>query len=380
MQPEKLRELLRKYAAGECTVQEQKWLEDKMLRKPIAGAWDWSSEEEKIQMGLRIKKNIDRQRLAKRDKIIRRLWIKGVAASFLLLLGYLWIAQYQQKKEEKIDRLVINESVSHAVDGIVLTLADGTKINLDQQEGALIEEQGVSIRKTRDGLLVYESDGDASPMAAEAVAQNTISTPNGKQFQLSLPDGTQVWLNTASKLSYPLVFTGGERRVSLEGEAYFEVAPNSARPFKITALETEIEVTGTHFNVSAYTSDKKVITTLLEGGVRVYKDEKQVALGPGYQATTYQGKQGIEKRVGNIEQTMAWKNGYFIFDNMDIVSIMKNVARWYDIQIVVEGKMPFKQFGGTFPMTGGLDELLNDLSTIGQVQFEKKGKEVRIIW
>ncbi len=102
-----------------------------------------------------------------------------MAASFLLLLGYLWIAQYQQKKEEKIDRLVINESVSHAVDGIVLTLADGTKINLDQQEGALIEEQGVSIRKTRDGLLVYESDGDASPMAAEAVAQNTISTPNG---------------------------------------------------------------------------------------------------------------------------------------------------------------------------------------------------------
>lgn len=378
MQPEKLRELLRKYAAGQCTVQEQKWLEDKMLRKPITGAWDWSSEDEKIQTGIRIKKNIDRQRLAKRDKINWSLWIKGLAASFLLLVGYLWIEQYHQKKEEKVDRLVINESVSHAVDGIVLTLADGTKINLDQQEGARIEQQGVSIRKAGDGLLVYEPEGDAS--AAATIAQNTISTPNGKQFQLSLPDGTQVWLNTASKLSYPLVFTGGERRVSLEGEAYFEVAPNPAKPFKITALETEIEVTGTHFNVSAYSSDRKVVTTLLEGGVQVHKDKKKLALSPGYQAATYQGKQGIEKRVGNMEQTMAWKNGYFIFDNMDIVSIMKNVARWYDIQIVVEGKTPFKQFGGTFPMTGSLDELLNDLSTIGQVQFEKNGKEVRIIW
>lgn len=381
MQQEKLRKLIEKYAKGTCTAQERKWLEGQVLRKPLLGDWTWNSEEEKILMGIRIRKGIDAQRFGKRKPIIKRMWYAGLAASILLILGGTWLWQYQKDSQAEPGRLVINESVSTSADAVMLTLSDGTQVNLDQQGDGMIGKSGaVSIKKTADGQLVYEHGTIAQPATGKEIAQNTIATPNGKQFQMSLPDGTKVWLNTASKLSYPVAFNGTERNVSLEGEAYFEVAHDAAKPFKIKAQDTQIEVTGTEFNVSAYLSDRKVITTLLKGGVNVRKKGQEVSLSPGYQAVSYAEGATIDKLIGNAEQTMAWKNGYFIFDNMDIVSIMRSVARWYDIRVTVEGKIPTKKFGGTFPMTANVDELLLDLSTLGHVKLEKKGKEVRVIW
>jgi len=381
MQEEKLRKLIEKYAKGTCTKQERKWLEDQVLRKPLVGDWTWNSEEEKVLMGIRIRKGIDERRSGKRKAIVKNLWYTGLAASILLVLGGAWLWQHQKRTEETINRLVINESVSQSGDGIILTLSDGSEVDIDEHGDGIIGQHGVvSIKKTADGQLVYEHGTITQPGTEKEIPHNTIATPNGKQFQMSLPDGTKVWLNTASKLSYPITFDGAERSVSLEGEAYFEVAHNPSKPFKIKAQDTQIEVTGTHFNVSAYVSDRKVVTTLLKGGVNVRKNGQEVSLAAGYQAVTYAERTAIDKLISNAEQTMAWKNGYFIFDNMDIVSIMRSVARWYDIQVTVEGKIPTKKFGGTFPMTANVDELLLDLSTLGHVKLEKKGKEVRVIW
>src|SRR5690606_38132370 len=207
---------------------------------------------------------------------------------------------------------------------------------------------------------------------------NTIHVPNGQQFQLTLPDGSIIWVNTASKLTYPVDFIGDERMVTLEGEAYFEIAKDKKKPFKVLANGTEILVTGTHFNVSAYPSDARVTTTLVEGGVTVRKNKDQVVLKPGYEALVPDSGSMIERK-GNLEQVLAWKNGYFIFDNMDILSVMRSVARWYNVEIEVSSIHTNKRFGGSFPITASIDELLKDLETVGKIRFERKGSEVNVM-
>ncbi len=382
MQQNEVRELLRRYAEGSCSQKEKRFLEDMVLRKPIADNWKWSSEEEKLLMGLRIKEAINRKRFDKqRMRPIRARHI-GVAASLLLGMGILWYL-FNLGASDSTPRhsLVISETVAASSDGIILTLADGTSIYLDSVGSQFTQQIGnVLIRKQQDGGITYEViEGDGRQMAEVAASQNTLRVPNGKQFRLVLPDGTKVWVNTASSITYPIAFTAHERKVILEGEAYFEVAKDIGRPFKVIAQGTEITVTGTQFNVSAYHSDGKVTTTLLEGGVDVQRGNDHVSLTPGYQAVV-PDHSTIEKRESNVEQAMAWKNGYFVFDDMDIVSVLRSVARWYGIRLEVTGNIPKKRFGGSFPIGLELDELLADLETVGKMKFERKDKEVRIMW
>lgn len=383
MQKHELRELLRRYAAGTCTEHEQKLLEDLILRKPLLGVWEWSNEEEKVLMSIRIKQAIDQQRLKmkKRPTKVKKLWRLAIAASIVAILGFtgLWLYDLTYKPENK--QLAINESVPYSSEGVTLILADGSQVNLDELESGIVQQRGdLAIKKTADGQLIYEYANQLLQINANSVAQNTIRVPNGTNFQLKLPDGTRVWLNTASSLTFPIAFTNDERRVVLDGEAYFEVAHDATNPFKVIANGTEVLVTGTHFNVSAYRSDQRVITTLLEGGVNIIKDNQEVFLTPGYQAVTYFSSNTIDKQKGDLEQAVAWKSGYFVFNNMDLISIMKSVARWYDIHVIVQGEIPVKKFGGTFPVSADLDELLDDLSTLTKVKFHKEGKEVKIIW
>ncbi|WP_051293178.1 FecR family protein [Olivibacter sitiensis] len=374
---QELRELLRRYANGKCTSQEAKLLEEMVIRNPILSNWDWSSEEEKMLMGIRIKQSVDRQIQDVKTGRTKRLWYAGIAASLFLALGVFW---HKFGGEEKVSNtsLVISETAAQAPNGTMLVLADGTMVDLDDMDDSLVRDMGaVLIRKLGDGRMVYESTNAGN--SGNATAKNTIHTPNGKQFQLTLPDGTQVWMNTASTLTYPVYFNGNERRISLVGEAYFEVAHDSSKPFVVMANGTEILVTGTHFNVSAYPSDNSVRTTLLEGGVEIRQHNRKVSLTPGYEAIAYMDGSAISRQKANQEQAMAWKNGYFVFDDMDIVSVMRSVARWYDITVVVEGNLPNKKFGGTFPITEDLGELLKDLSVLADIQFQQNGKEVRII-
>lgn len=379
MQREEFRKLLHRYADGTCTKAEKRFLEEMVLRDPVVDNWSWESEEARVLMGIRIRQAIDKRRyVSKSSSRSMRLWYGGIAASLLAVFGLMWSVSGRRDVKEK--SLVISESASYPSDGVRLTLADGSVVGLDGlQHGLVSHSGGVDIRKL-DGELVYEKSSDSkSEITPEVPPQNILHVPNGKQFKLVLPDGTNVWMNTATTLTYPVAFTGSERKIVLDGEAYFEVIPDRSKPFKVMAQGREITVTGTHFTVSAYASDDEVRTTLLEGGVDVRHRGKMLSLIPGFEAVT-SADGNLVKRQGNLERAMAWKNGYFLFDDMDVISVMRSVARWYDVRIVIEANLPKKRFGGSFPITAGIDELLADLELVSKVKFERNGKEVRMIW
>lgn len=379
MQREEFRKLLHRYADGTCSKAEKRFLEEMVLRDPVIDNWSWENEEERVLMGIRIRQAIDKRRHVGKPSRYKRLWYGGVAASLLAVFGVMWSLGGKKDAQEKL--FVISETASYPSDGIRLTLADGSVVGVDSLERGLVRHTGhVDIRKLDGGELVYKkSSNAASGSTSETPAQNTLHVPNGKQFKVVLPDGTKVWMNTATTLTYPVAFTGRERKVVLNGEAYFEVMTDRSRPFKVMTQGREITVTGTHFTVSAYASDNEVRTALLEGGVDVYHLGKTLSLTPGFEAiSSTDGK--LVKKQSNLEQAMAWKNGYFLFDDMDVISVMRSVARWYDVRIVIDANLPKKRFGGSFPITAGIDELLADLELVGKVKFERNGKEVRMIW
>src|SRR5690606_2664957 len=360
MQREEFRKLLHRYADGTCSKAEKRFLEEMVLRDPVIDNWSWESEEERVLMGIRIRQAIDKRRHVGKPSRSKRLWYGGVAASLLAVFGLMWSLGGKKDVQEKL--FVISETAPYSSDGIRLTLADGSVVGVDSLQRGLVRHTGrVDIRKLDGGELVYEKSSNAeSGIASETPAQNTLHVPNGKQFKVVLPDGTKVWMNTATTLTYPVAFMGRERKVVLNGEACFEVMTDRSRPFKVMTQGREITVTGTHFTVSAYASDNEVRTALLEGGVDVYHLGKTLSLTPGFEAiSSTDGK--IVKKQSNLEQAMAWKNGYFLFDDMDVISVMRSVARWYDVRIVIDANLPKKRFGGSFPITAGIDELLADL-------------------
>jgi transmembrane sensor len=266
----------------------------------------------------------------------------------------------------------------------VLTLANGKTIVLDNKaNGTLVKAGKVEVNKIADGKLAYniQAAGVTAKVIDNALVYNTLSTPRGGQYQVVLPDGTQVWLNSASSLSYPVEFSGNERRVKLTGEAYFEVAKNRDKPFYVTSNNTQIRVLGTHFNISAYADDQEVTTTLLEGSVQVSKNNTQLVLKPGWQAMISNDADANQIRVAqaNINEVMAWKNGYFIFNDDNIATIMKKVSRWYDVDVELKGNFANQNFGGTFYRSKGIDELLKNLEKIGKVHFKVSGRRVTVM-
>lgn len=338
---------------------------------------NWIGEDERVLMLNRVKKDIDNKIRRKRTF---RLWsLYSAVASIILVGGLSLLIKKEDTVINKKEVILISDVAHDAPEGVTLTLADGSVLDeTSLKEGTVKQVKGLVIRRLATGEMSYEYTKQQSTSAKSLVANNTIHIPNGSKIQLTLIDGTKVWLNTGSKLTYPLEFHGQERKVTLDGEGYFEVAHNKKKPFTVVANGAEILVTGTHFNVSAYHTDKTIRTTLLEGGVEVKQEGKEVILTPGFEAIANADGSKLLKQRGNVEQAMAWKNGYFVFDDMDIVSVMRSVARWYDITVKAEGKVPTKIIGGTFPVTANLDELLKDLGKIADIKFKRNGKEVII--
>lgn len=256
----------------------------------------------------------------------------------------------------------------------VLTLSNGEKVALDQLgTEALTKESGVQIKKTRKGEIIY----DAPRMGrSETVAFNKIETPRGGEYQVILADGTRVWLNAASSLSYPTAFNGSKREVRLTGEAYFEVAKSRNKPFFVQVNGTTIEVLGTHFNITSYSDESNLTTTLLEGSVNVTKNGHQTLLKPGQQAVVTRTSDHINVSSADIPATMAWKNGYFLFRDEDIKSIMKKISRWYDIEVEYRGNVEEQKFGGTFYRSKSFSELLHYLEKLGSLHFKIEGRRV----
>lgn len=263
------------------------------------------------------------------------IWRVAVAAMVLVLAGTsaLLIMKYSSHRGGNAPQVAKGE-ILPGRNRAILTLTDGSNIELDSAAKGTLTRQGASaVMKMNNGQLAYNLVNNT----AADVAYNTVTTPRGGQYQVVLPDGTKVWLNAASSLYFPTSFTGKERIVKVTGEAYFEVARKEDQPFKVLTQGMEVKVLGTHFNVNAYADETAINTTLIEGKVMVSHQGKNVLINPGQQAQVAEGIRVIQH--ADIETLMAWKDGRFSYNNMDLKTIMRQISRWYDVDVIFEDKI-----------------------------------------
>ncbi|MEO6289723.1 MAG: FecR domain-containing protein [Ginsengibacter sp.] len=317
-------------------------------------------------------------------KLKRLPWLRYAAAAVLIIIvgsGTYWLLQLkvpaknaaiatykEQIKETKND-------LAPGGNKAVLTLADGSTIVLDDAENGLLTQQGNTKVLKVNGKLAYNAENSKN----SEILYNTISTPRGGQYQIELPDGSHVWLNALSSLHFPTVFAGKERRVEVTGEAYFEVAKNAAMPFKVSIGAPsgdvgEIEVLGTHFNIMAYNDEGEIKTTLLEGSIKINHDMKTVVIKPGQQARLQHQSIKVIDNV-DIEEVLAWKNGYFQFNAASLQQVMRQIARWYDVDISYEGKVVERRFGGKISRGNNASEVLKVLE-LSKVKFRIEDKKI----
>ncbi len=263
----------------------------------------------------------------------------------------------------------------------MLTLADGSVVALgDKANGVISQQQGTLVKKTADGHVVYtENKKSAAP------AINTITTPNGGQYRLTLPDGTNVWLNAASSITFPTSFTAAAREVQLTGEAYFEVARDKRHPFKVISQNQLVEVLGTHFNVNTYPDEPAAKTTLLEGSVKVNRiggvTNKATAskiLAPGQQSVVTGANEPIRVQSADTEEAVAWKNGYFKFDRVDIQTIMRQVARWYNVEVEYRGGISDDVFVGKIARSENVSGVLKILA-LSRIKTSIEGRTIIVM-
>lgn len=319
-----------------------------------------------------------------------RLWFKisAAAAIILFISSTAFYFLYQKNNKATAQNVPIIQPVKDIPPGInnaVLTLADGTAIVLDTAgNGALAQQGGMKVLKI-NGQIAYEKSGHNTLQSAPVY--NTITTARGNQYQVVLADGSKVWLNAASSIRFPSSFMGNERKVEITGEAYFEVAKNPAKPFKVIipsspgpdsyrADRAEIVVLGTHFNVNTYPEEDDVRTTLLEGSVKINKGSETQMLTPGEQARLTSGAMTLKKNV-DISQVIAWKDGFFVFSNADIKTIMRQVARWYDVEVNFEGGIPHEGYTGKVSRNVSLSKFLKVLELNG-IHVKTEGRKITI--
>jgi len=264
-------------------------------------------------------------------KTIRFSIYRWAAAAIILLSFSIAVLYYVNKKEEIH---VFAADVDPGSNKAILTLADGRKISLtDAIDGNVAVQDGISITKTANGQLIYTITAQSN-VGLDSTKFNTISTPNGGEWQIKLPDGSNIWLNAASSLKYPLSFASSKQRhVELTGEAYFEVAKDKSRPFIVSSSKQKLEVLGTHFNINSYTDEPVTKTTLLEGSIRISQNgtNNVEVLEPGEQSIV--SANGINVKESNVDEAVAWRKGYFMFVNEKQESIMRKIARWYNVEV-----------------------------------------------
>ncbi len=264
----------------------------------------------------------------------------------------------------------------------ILTLADGNKIILnDKGLGTIAEEENITITKTADGQLLYTIKDSATKQQSDERNYNVISTPRGGQYQVILPDGTNVWLNASSSLKYPVRFGGKERVVVFEGEGYFEVATDKTRPFKVNTPKESVEVLGTHFNINSYADEPLSKTTLVEGKVRVSEpgavgQASHRVLLPGQQSVVRDGN--LEVTSVNIQNVIAWKNGEFMFNIENIETVMRTIARWYDVDIIYQSPVEQAYIWGSVSRFENISEVLKVIEMTGTVHFKVEGRRVYV--
>jgi ferric-dicitrate binding protein FerR (iron transport regulator) len=306
---------------------------------------------------------------------VRRLLVRLAAACVLILaLAAVWtmVQNRSGKTTVGMTETAAKNDVAPGGDKAILTLGDGSHVVLDTAANGLTIQQGAGKIRKSGGRLVYDI---AYELNQDKPLFNTITVPKGGQFQITLSDGSRVWLNAASSLRYPAVFQGSERQVELTGEAYFEVAKNSRAPFRVKAGSMQIGVLGTEFNVMAYSDEGQVRTTLINGSVRILVGHDSLMLQPAQQVCLYNN--GTFKKIdsASVEEAIAWKQGDILFKNAGIEVIMRSLARWYDVDVEYKGK-PADRFNVDIPRNVPLSEVLKILQLTNGVHFQIEGRSV----
>jgi transmembrane sensor len=370
--------LLDRYFQGTCTAEEQKELaeginelkDDELLKQLAGNTWERFQPAE--PMPAAVSDRIQAAVIPKAVRLYSGKWL-AIAASLLLVVsaGLFFIRKPAEQKPRIIEHTRSKNEVPAGGNKALLTLGDGTVIELDSAANGLLTQQGnARIIKLPNGQLAYELNG----AAPGEVMYNTMRTPRGGEYRLQLPDGSKVWLNAASSITYPNAFTGNIRSVQITGEAYFEVMQDAARPFEVQVGNMKVEVLGTHFNINAYPGEPAIKTTLLEGAVRV----QEAVLKPGQQAVlAATGKFHVDDDV-EIDEVMAWKNGFFQFNDADMPTVMRQLENWYDVTVVYEGGIPVRSFGGAMQRSLPLSRVLNILEE-NDVRFKVEGRNITVM-
>lgn len=378
MQQEEKQKLAEKYLRNTASPEERQKLHEFYHSQNLNDAeWDFFNEDEDTLQS-RIYEEIKAKTVDVTGKPNRQLWTwAGIAASFLVVI-LLGLYYYPGKPEEVLiakEPVIEEQDILPGGNKATLILSDGSKIVLDNKtNGILTEQDGVTVEKAADGQLVYTFTGNKKHADAQ---YNTIETPVGGQYQLNLPDGSKVWLNSSSVLRFPTLFLGNSREVELKGEAYFEIARDEKMPFIVNSGNQSVKVIGTHFNVNAYSDEPAIKTTLLEGSVSVSELEKKqsVILKPGEQSII---TNNIKVVKVDVQSAIAWKEGFFQFADTDIETVMRQLGRWYGISVRTEGNVSKQKYAGAIDKNLTLLEVLNLLEK-SQIHFKLEGKEVVVM-
>ncbi len=378
-----LEELLNRYAAGTCRREEFERLMFLVAKADAADtssnhwerSWDATPSSPELSPEWRNRlasmlKDSEEDKPATAAPAIRtmyrpRKWMIAAALAFFIVSGYL-IRIVANREETASSAQLVKRKASPEHEKATLTLADGRQIGLDTASlGKLAMQSGMKISKSEEGELIYYSE----PEAGVSPGYNTITVPRSGNYSVVLSDGTRVHLNAASTLSFPVSFSGSTREVRLEGEGYFEVVKNPARPFHVKTDGFTVEVLGTHFDVKSYPEDGSSSATLVEGKVRVRKEGSRrspdMLLKPSQQAELNPAGKMKRNTLSNLDEVLAWHSNTFKFANRPVSSILHDVSRWYDIPIIYHDKTPEQKLTGTFSRTTDLSQLVAMLRYAG---------------
>lgn len=357
--------LIEKYKLGICTPEEKQVIESWFHHLGENEISDFT-EDELVAARERLHTNM--LELTKSSSSGSTLIKYLSAAAILIFISFsIFLFVKNQSTFSTKDTRTANNDIQPGSNNAILTLADGKKITLnDFGTGEIAEQQGIKVIKSSEGQLIYTLSDSKDFSGSDLY--NTIETPMGGQYQVNLPDGSRAWLNSGSYLRYPIKFSGKERSIEISGEVYFEIKKMEGIPFKVQAGEQTIEVLGTHFNVMAYTDEASINTTLVEGSVKVTNGNKSTIIIPGQQSRLKNGE--FEVLSVDIDEVIAWKNGFFVFKNENLKSMMRKISRWYDVEVVYEGNIVDKSFGGKISRSRNISELLKIMESTGSIHFK----------
>ncbi|NQX39182.1 FecR protein [Pedobacter steynii] len=356
-----VKSLIEKYNNGTLSEKEKAMLESWYIHE-ISINKDFHGLEENLS------KLDDRMVQLLYTPIKRRLWPKyaGIAAMLTLFAFGIWFFALRLPGSNHRQAVAVQNDVAPGKNTATLSLSDGEVMQLSEAHSGVIIGQD---------KLTYNDGSKVGVSATGSISRMmTAATPRGGTYQFILPDGSKVWLNAASSIKFPSTFSGAKtRNIELVGEAYFEISKNKSQPFIVNSKNQMVTVLGTHFNISSYTDEVRSKTTLLEGSIKI----NNTMLVPGQQATV-NGTKIIVDNV-NVEKAAAWKDNRFVFENDNITAVMQVLQRWYDVQVVYEGKLPKDSFGGIISRNEPLSEVLKYLELTSNVRFKIEGRRIRVI-